>query len=84
MTNPILWCLYAGLFTMAGVMNFVRSARRTDSKKQVNLIFGFASLIWAAAAILFRFVGTVPGYAAGGVAMAVMLAAAFISAKNQA
>jgi hypothetical protein len=83
MTNPILWYLFAGLFIMAGVMNFARSARRTDSKKQVNLILGFASLIWAAAAILFRFVGTVPGYTAGGIAMACMLAAAFIGAKNQ-
>ena len=68
---------------MAGAMNFYRGAKRTDARKPVNFILGFASLIWATAAILFKFVGTMPGYLAGGIAMALMLAAAFVGAKNQ-
>lgn len=81
MTDPNIWRFLTVLFVVAGVLNLARGARAVEGRGRVRIALGVSCFFWAGCAYLFRFVQTGYGYAAGGIALAIMLYAAYLSAR---
>jgi len=84
MSEPPLWYAMAALFVVTGLLHLMRAIRRPDSRQPVRMALGVSAFIWAGAALLFRFVSQFLGMAAGGAAVAVMIAGAWLAARNRA
>lgn len=82
MENETLWYALAALFGAAGLANLARSRRRSLRVARARVALGLASFVWGAAALLYRFAGPGPGYAAAAMAAAIMLAGAYASARS--
>ena len=81
--NPVLWLLFVGLFTLAGIINLARGLRRTDSRRSLSIGLGLSSFLWAASAGLFRFVDHSAGYFAAVLASVLMVGASLAGMRQR-
>jgi hypothetical protein len=81
LTDPNIWYFLTVLFVVAGALNLARGMRTAEGRGRVRIALGISCFFWAGCAYLFRFVQTGYGYAMGGGALAIMLYAAYLSAR---
>jgi hypothetical protein len=82
LTDPNIWRFLTVLFVVAGALNLARGLRAVAGRGRVRITLGVSCFFWAGCAYLYRFVQTGYGYAAGGIALAIMLYAAYLSARH--
>lgn len=79
MTNPQIWNVFAGLFVLAGVLNFARATRSSGAARRVRYGLAASCIFWTAVPLLYRYEAQpylLYGAIAGGAI--VMLGSAFL------
>lgn len=82
MADPVYWHALAVLFVFAGLLNLARGLRSQDARRSVRITLGLSCFAWAAATVLLRFAGPAPGYLFVALGAALMLYAAYQSARS--